>query len=409
MAAVVPSIRQPGPDGSAIYDGSGKDEALVKRTSQQTFAIERPYITAQVDKVSSASTTAAANIVTKTVTVTATTTAKTSTAKSSTAKSSTAKTTSTKTTSTKTSTKDSSAATASSSVGSLVLTSNTDSYGETELTADLESILEWADDEDNLTSAEKVEVVAALLSASARYYPEMPTEAICRIMLADIRAESDFIPTEVSGARLDSGSSWGLLQVSPNGASQEWTLFAEQANVLTHNFTDGMPDDVRAGIRGPLIDYETGVEIDFSNLSKEDLFRPWINIHVAMWIQSNLARTTSQDPSDWAAINDYSWQLKEGTISNSTAKVEAKWVSLLAESTTISTTIRTGLGSWVAGPADDDGGYLTSGDDVSVDYLTSIMEGVRHLYGVTDKSDMPKSWLETYTLNAGLVDYNTYY
>lgn len=290
----------------------------------------------------------------------------------------------------------------------LVLTSNNEAYGETELTSDLNRILKWAGDESNLTAAQKKEVVAAILSASARYFPEMPTKAICRIMLADIRAESDFDPTNISGARLDSGSSWGLLQVSPNGASQELSLFQLHNNVYTHNFTYGMPADTRQGIRGALLDYKTGKTIDLASLTKDDLFRPWINIHLAMWVQSNLARSSSQDPYSWAAINDYSWSLKVQARDATNSRVAATYQTMLTGAK-LATTIRTGLGSWVAGPSvNGDGSYLQSGDDISNQYLNAITTSVRFLYGVTDKTKMTKAWLDTYPLNAGLVDYNTF-
>ena len=297
--------------------------------------------------------------------------------------------------------------TVTSSATSTAPTSTNEAYGETELTSDLNRILKWAGDDGNLTAAQKKEVVAAILSASARYFPEMPTKAICRIMLADIRAESDFDPNNISGGRLDSGSSWGLLQVSPNGASQELSLFQLHNNVYTHNFTYGMPADTRQGIRGALLDYKTGKTIDLASLTRDDLFRPWINIHLAMWVQSNLARSSSQDPYSWAAINDYSWSLKVQARDATNTRVAATYQSMLTGAK-LPTTIRTGLGSWVAGPSvNGDGSYLQSGDDISNQYLNAIMTSVRFLYGVTDKTKMPKAWLDTYPLNAGLVDYLT--
>jgi hypothetical protein len=286
----------------------------------------------------------------------------------------------------------------------IVLTSNDASYGADEVMDDLNQILDWAEDTDNVNSAQKQEIVAALLSASARYYPDLPTKVVVRIMLADIRQESDFNVDEVSGARLDSGTSWGLLQVSPGDGSLELQLFQQHCNVVTHNFTYGMPDAIRAGVKGPLVDYSTGEMMDLSSLTNDDLFRPWINIHVAMWIQSNLARSSSQDPYDWEALNSYSWSLKTSVLNGNVNAVALKYNKLLAGAA-VPTTIRTALGSWVAGPAVDDGGYLTSGDDISVDYLNAIMRGVRELYGVSSAADMPKAWLDTYTLYPGLIDY----
>lgn len=309
-------------------------------------------------------------------------------------------------TSSKTKTVSTSAAqaTSTSKINNIVLTSNNPNYGATEVMADLNQILKWAGDTGNVNSAQKSEIVAALLSASARYYPDLPTKVIVRIMLADITQESDYNVKEISGARLDSGTSWGLLQVSPGDGSLELKLFQQHANVLTHNFTYGMPDDIRADVRGPLLDYATGKMINLASLTNDDLFRPWINIHVAMWIQSNLARTSSQDPYDWKALNDYSWAIKTAAVDITSSSVIAKWKKLLKGSG-VATNVRTAMGSWVAGPAVDSGGYLTSGDDISVGYLNAIMRGVRELYGVSSAADMPKAWLETYTLNPGLIDY----
>jgi hypothetical protein len=309
-------------------------------------------------------------------------------------------------TSSKTKTVSTSAAqaTSTSKINNIVLTSNDANYGATEVMADLNQILKWAGDTGNVNSAQKTEIVAALLSACARYYPDMPTKVMVRIMLADITQESDYNVAEVSGGRLDSGSSWGLLQVSPGDGSMELKLFQNHANVLTHNFTYGMPDDIRANVRGPLLDYATGKTMNLASLTNNDLFRPWINIHVAMWIQSNLARTSSQDPYNWKALNDYSWAIKTAAVDISSSTVSAKWKNLLKGSG-VATNVRTAMGSWVAGPAVDSGGYLTSGDDISLDYLNAIMRGVRELYGVSSAANMPKAWLETYTLNPGLIDY----
>lgn len=281
----------------------------------------------------------------------------------------------------------------------IILTSNDATYGQKELMADLENILNWAGDQGNVTPAQKAEIVAAILSASARYYPEMPTKAISRIMLADIRTESDFNSTMITN-----GINWGLLQVSPGAESMELDLFKQHANVATHNFTFGMPVDVRAGIKGPLLDYATGQQMDLASLTTDDLFRPWINIHLSMWVQSNLARTQSQDPYNWAELNAYSWSLKQGFRTNATASVATKWASLLTGAN-VSPTIRTGLGSWVAGPAMGTDGYTSAADTYSTTYLNTIMRSVRFLYGVSSASQMPRAWLETYPLNVGLIDY----
>lgn len=293
----------------------------------------------------------------------------------------------------------------------LVLQTNNASYSYDQVMNDLESLMKWAYDQNNLTSDEKVEVVAALMSAAARYYPELPTDYIIRIMLADIQAESDFKPRIVGDPRLDSGSSYGLLQISPNAGSQELPTFVAHANVDTHNFTWGIDaPQVRAGVRGPLIDWATGKTIDKKGLVVKDLFRPWINIHLAMWTQSNLARTSSSDPWLWQEINEYSAILKASTASNlgtslvsrSTSKQQSAYDKLLVGADA-PLTAKTALGSWVAGPATNgDGSYLSKEDDISSSYFKRIIKALNHLYGV---SDLKSGFLNRYSVFSGLVDY----
>lgn len=88
--------------------------------------------------------------------------------------------------------------------------------------------------------------------------------------------------------------SLSLLARRQNGA-QELDLFKQ--HYKTGNSYSGLPS---------LKDYKNGAEgssqLEIQSLTKEDLFRPWVNIHVATWIQSNLGRTGSKDPSEWGNV-----------------------------------------------------------------------------------------------------------
>lgn len=86
-------------------------------------------------------------------------------------------------------------------MGTLVLTSNDATYGYKEVRSDLKKIMAWAYDTGNLGKAMFDETAAAIMSAAARYYPEVGTKAMCRIIMADIRAESDFQPKAYDGGR----------------------------------------------------------------------------------------------------------------------------------------------------------------------------------------------------------------
>ncbi|KAE8223218.1 hypothetical protein CF319_g3714 [Tilletia indica] len=324
------------------------------------------------------------------------------------------------------------------------LTSNQASYGPSDVRADLRRIMAWASDIGNLDKAQEDETVAAIMSVAARYYPELPTRAICRVLMADIKAESDFRPRLVSPGRLDSGDSWGLMQVSPDGQSQELNLFKNHARTAGNSFSwvyqpsKGMTMIAQPGMpnAGPLLDWKTGQEMDLASLTKQDLFRPWINIHVASWIQSNLARTSSEDPSGWDAIARASQRTtisaqqllaaqQDGGDSGSDSggsllslniagiKVSipnlkslhlsdlAKQASLLVGGS-LPRSVRTGLGSWVAGPATTgEGSFEQNGDDISKQYLRAISDGVGAIYKQTVKT----TWLNGLKLNAGLVDY----
>lgn len=289
----------------------------------------------------------------------------------------------------------------------LVLQSNDASYGYTELMSDLNSIMSWADDNGNLSDDQKKEVVSAILSGAARYWPDVPTRYIARIMLADIRTESDFRPGVVGAPRLDSGDSYGLLQLSPGAGSQEMPQFQLHGSVNVHNFTWGIDDSVKAGVSGALIDWETGKTLDASSLTNDDLYRPWINIHMGMWQQSNMARTASSDPWLWEGINNYSSNLKASGVSSLSSSQQSKWDSLLVGVfPAASRTPKTALGSWVAGPATNgNGSYLSSGDDISAQYFAQIVDSLNFLYYGAGSNTLTNDFLEKYAVFPGLVDY----
>ncbi|SAM81081.1 uncharacterized protein UBRO_02731 [Ustilago bromivora] len=262
----------------------------------------------------------------------------------------------------------------SSGCSNINLLSNTPDYGPSQVHRDLHLIRKWAYDLSQLsTPALLDETVAAIMSASARYFPELSTRDAARVIMADIKAESDFDHDAVSGGRLDSGSSWGLMQVSPFG-SGELKLFQQHATVTKNTYSwsteynvTTAPTSFRAG---PLLDWDTGKTLDLKNLTNEDLFRPWV------YAKSIAARNTK---TGWAAVEQ--------------ALVGAK----------LPRTFQTGLGSWVVGPAVDGyGSYTQKGDDVSWPYLKNIAAGLSVLY----ETGIPPSWLNTLTLHGGLVDFH---
>lgn len=264
----------------------------------------------------------------------------------------------------------------------IILLSNLPHYGPDQVRHDLHVIRAWADDLDQLsTPALLDETVAAIMSAAARYFPELSTRDAARVIMADIKAESDFDPDNVSGGRLDSGTSWGLMQVSPFG-SAELKLFQNHAVVSKNTYSWDRHCRGRHCGAGPLLDWNTGKVLKLRSLTNEDLFRPWVNIHVASWIQSNLARTASEDPDAWTKI-----------YRNISA----------VKGTGLPRTYLTGLGSWVAGPAVDGyGSYNQTGDDISAPYSDNIAEGLSVLYSTA----VQPCWLDKLALHAGLVDFH---
>ncbi|EPQ31834.1 uncharacterized protein PFL1_00033 [Pseudozyma flocculosa PF-1] len=292
----------------------------------------------------------------------------------------------------------------------LRLTSSSASYALVSIRRDLHLLRAWAGDLSQLSTPELLdETVAAIASASARYYPDIPTLAAARLIMADILAESDFRHDLVSGARLDSGSAWGLMQVSPFGSGQELKLFREHAVVDTNSYSWSPPPqnggEETQGM-GALLDWATGKVLDPSALKTKDLLRPWVNIHIASWIQSNLARTASQDPYSWTAISRASRHYLSLPANATTSARQRAWdeyASLLAQSPRgIKTTFKTGLGSWVAGPAASGStGYAAKGDDISKQYFDRIATGLSVLYG----SKIRTEWMDTLRLTPGLVDF----
>ncbi|KAK0553013.1 hypothetical protein OC846_002331 [Tilletia horrida] len=251
--------------------------------------------------------------------------------------------------------------------GKITLYSNDPNYDASDAQADLKKMMGWAGDSDQLTEAEKKETVAAILDVAHRYFPELSTPEIVRTIMADIKAESDFEPGNISPGRLGSGASVGMLQISPYG-SGELKLFQRHARISDSN-------------AGPLTDYETGRTLDAGSLSNDDLLRPWVNIHVATWIQANLGKSGSLDPSDWSAYNAGNHRQGGGMPRN----------------------MRTAYGSWVAGPHPDGAGsYRTKGDDISPPYIRSITEAIAAVAGSSVGSD----YLDSLSLQAGLVDYH---
>lgn len=168
----------------------------------------------------------------------------------------------------------------------------------------------------------------------------------------------------------------------------------------------------------------------------DDLFRPWVNIHIAAWLQSNLGRTASKDPSDWSRepqlgggngnagrrkrreimLEERDRQLMVQAEVSFKKTVHPTSTPTTPDSPTQSSTprplsypksLRTSFGSWVAGPGKNEGdttGYKKSGDDISSQYLNEIMKGIQVLYN--DKS-LNRSWLSKIVLKSGTIDYKS--
>ncbi|SNX83028.1 uncharacterized protein MEPE_01734 [Melanopsichium pennsylvanicum] len=291
----------------------------------------------------------------------------------------------------------------------ITLLSNTPDYGPDQIRHDLHVIRAWGGDLNQLsTRALLDETVAAVMSASLRYFPELSTKDAARMIMADIKAESDFDPNNISGGRLDSGSSWGLMQVSPIG-SGELKLFQQHATVKHNTYSWDEQYNVTTTPNsfgsGPLLDWNTDKVLNLKSLTNADLMRPWVNIHVATWIQSNLARTSSQDPYTWSEVYEKSNKFRNANNTNHTKATTAEWLALNQSliGAGLPKTCLTGLGSWVAGPAVDGyGSYTQKGDDISQPYFRNIAQGLSVLYS----KNVQPTWLNSLELRAGLVDYH---
>ena len=317
---------------------------------------------------------------------------------------------------------------------------NNPNYGFIEAQNDLYAIRKWAGDLKMLKSkSDRNETLMALFNAASRYYPDVDTKVVVRVMLADIKAESDFETSNNSPGRIDSGNSLGLVQVSPSGASNELSEFQGAVDVDANRYSwtigRGTSSEVKNGgesVLGPLLDIKTGEKLNLKGLSKSDLDRPWINLHVAMWLQSNYARTGSQDPSTWNKVAKASKSVRSAyqpalenilgsSSSSNSSSGSSDSFSQSSYSSKLSslqsalkgknhqkTTMATALGSWVAGAAVDSGGYQTSGDDISSQYFSHIAEGLSVMYtgSTKQKSKYGKDWLDNIVLTPGLIDYN---
>lgn len=273
----------------------------------------------------------------------------------------------------------------------------------------------WAGDSAQLDGDLFEETVQAIWSAAGRYWPEMPATASCRILLAQMRVESDFQASSVDGP------AWGLLQVTPGQDSNELDLFQQHATVSHHRFSwqagaVSRPQQQPGPASGALTNYQSSSPLNARALSRHDLLRPWINVHVAVWMQSNLARTGSNDPYDWKAIARLSKKAAQeaagrssssGESSQSRRRSTAAAASKLAQylhATRLPYTMETALGSWVAGPATDgEGSYRGSGDTESAAYMSSVLDGVRMLYG---NQRLTRAFFSKYSVHPGLVDYH---
>ncbi|WFD04186.1 hypothetical protein MOBT1_002891 [Malassezia obtusa] len=315
---------------------------------------------------------------------------------------------------------------------------NNPKYGFLQAQNDLYAVRKWAGDLKMMKSrSDRNETIMALFNAASRYYPDVDTKIMVRVMLADIKAESDFESSNNSPGRIDSGNSVGLVQVSPSGAADELTEFKKAVIIGSNHYSwavgKGSSSEVSKGgksVLGPLMDLKTGKKLNLKGLSKSDLNRPWINLHVAMWLQSNYARTGSQDPSTWSKVAKASREVRtayqpavakilgSSGSSNSSSKSQSfnhntydtklkALKSALKSKNHQKPTLATALGSWVAGAAVDGGGYKTSSDDISSQYFSHISEGLSVMYtgSPKQKNKYGKDWLNKIELTPGLVDY----
>ncbi|WFD04185.1 hypothetical protein MOBT1_002890 [Malassezia obtusa] len=186
---------------------------------------------------------------------------------------------------------------------------NNPNYGFLDAQDDLYAIRKWAQDLDQLVSKEnRNETLMALFNAASRYYPDVDTKVVVRIMLADIKA--------------DNAESHGNASADASAKSS--------SSASAHAFS----------------------------------------------------------------VDSY------GTSLTALEK-------MLKGKNAQKVSFATALGSWVAGPSEDDGGYMTAGDDISAQYFAHIAEGLSVMYtgSTAQKHKYGKDWLDSIELTPGLVDY----
>jgi len=169
------------------------------------------------------------------------------------------------------------------SINKFVVTSTEPSYGPDQCKQDLLKTMELDQAGDQLAN-QLDETVAAIMDSAAHYYIELPTRKICRAIISFIRAESEFNPQLIdSQNRFTGGLSYGLMAVSPDGHQKELDLFKAKAD------------------NSKLLEWTSGQLLDVNSLQIEDLKRPWVNIHIASWFLSNIARAGSTDLNVWSS------------------------------------------------------------------------------------------------------------
>lgn len=242
------------------------------------------------------------------------------------------------------------------SIGKVLVKSNDATYGVEEIKQDLNKFIASTDCK-KLTYEKITELTAGILSAAERYYPELPTKDICRVLIGTMYVESKLNPTFYNGAYSFTGKGYGLMQIAPYAEIRQLDLFKTH-----HNFSN-------------LFEYGTGDKISAKSLkAPDDLYNPWVNIHIGAWIQSNFGRTGGKNPSEW---------------SNATPGP-------------VASTVKSGLGSWIAGAASNgDDGYGGSRDFESNAYFKDVLNAASLLF----EKKLEEEFLENMKLKYGVIYY----